>query len=122
LVVGDFDVPVVFIPGLSVSQAQALSLVPFVLLVIIAGRRISLGRDYYSAIGSSRDKALAALLYEAFAAGAKIFLGTCIFLGFFLNYTELWMEIQVHSISVEGWKPCFFIIFAQNVFYLFDCP
>jgi len=122
LVVGDFDVSVVFIPGLSVSQAQALSLVPFVLLVIIAGGRISLGQDYYSVIGGLRDKVLPALLHEAFAAGAGIFLGTCIFSGFFLKDTELRMEIQDHSISIDGRKRCFFIIFAQNAFYLFNCP
>ena len=103
-VVGDFDVPVIIIPGLSVAQAQALSLVPFVLLVIIAHRRTSLGRDYYGAIGGSRDKALAALLYEAFAAGAGIFLGTGIFSGSFLKNTELCMGIQDHGISIDGWK------------------
>jgi len=62
-----------------------LSLVPFVLLIIVADRRISLGRDYYGAVGGSRDKALAALLYKAFAAGAGIFLGTGVFSGFFVK-------------------------------------
>jgi len=96
-----------------------LSLVPLVLLIIIANRRISLGQDYYGAIGDARDKALAALLDEAFAAGAGIFLGTCILSGFFMENTELHTEIQDHGISIDGRKVCFFIIFMQNGFHLF---
>ena len=101
MVAGDFDVLVVFIPGLSISQAQALLLVHFVLLVILTGQRTSLGGDYYSTIDGLRDKALAALLYEAFVAGPGIFLCTCIFPGFFLKDTELRMEIQDHSIFID---------------------
>ena len=122
MVVGDCDVLVIFIAGLSVSQAQALSLIPFVLLIIIADRRTSLDQDYYSAIGGSRDKALAALFCEAFAAGAGIFLGTYIFSDFFLKNTELCTEIQDHDISIDGRKLHFFIIFGQHGFHLFDCP
>ena len=62
-----------------------MSLVPFVLFIIVADRRISLGWDYYHAISGSGDKALAALLYEAFVAGAGIFLGTGVFSGFFVK-------------------------------------
>jgi len=67
--------------------------IPFVLFVIITGWKTLLDWDYYSTIGGSRDKALAALLYEAFAAGAEIFLGTCIFSGFFIKNTKLYMGI-----------------------------
>ena len=95
-------------------------LVPFALLVIIAGWRTLLGWDYYSAIVGSRDKALAALLYEAFVAGSGIFLSTYIFPGFFIKTTELGTGIQDHSISIDGRKVCF-VIFAQNVFHLFYC-
>jgi len=82
-------------------------LVPFVLLVIIADWRTSLGRDYYCAIGSSGDNALAALLYKAFAAGAGIFLGTFIFPGIFVKNTELHMGIRDHGISIDGRKARF---------------
>jgi len=82
----------------------------------------SLGWDYYHAIGGSRDKVWAALHYEAFAADAGIFLGTCIFPGFFLKNTELRTGIHNHGISIDGRKQRFFITFVQNAFHLFDGP
>ena len=77
-------------------------LIPLILLVIITDQRILLGSDYYGTIDGVKDKALAVLLYEAFAAGTEIVLGTCIFPGFFIENIKLHTGIQDHSIFIDG--------------------